>query len=423
MTSEKAAPPISSSAYAVFGNPIKHSKSPAIHTAFSEQFDDDITYRAVRVEVDEFELKVSRFFQRGGGGLNVTLPFKERAFAMADEATDRATRACAANCLIPLPDGRIRADNTDGIGMVRDILRFNEVAIEDLEAGRLQSGETLQNYLERHQFNEFFRRNYLISMASAIWSANFEESLNFPAEFFVRFFKNHGLLQVKNRPQWRVLKGGSKSYLSPLCAPFADSIRTSCEVVSIQREPNAPAKLRTREGEELIFDDIVIAAHADQALRLLSDADVKESAILSELPYSENEVVLHTDTNLLPKRQLAWSSWNYRLRDSNKRATLTYNMNILQGISSPETFCVTLNDTASIDPATILGEYRYAHPQFTIAGISAQERWQEINGPRNTWFCGAYWRNGFHEDGLFSGNRVADAILEKRGLSRTGLAA
>lgn len=309
------------------------------------------------------------------------------------------------------------------IGMVREILRFNDVAIADLEAGRLQSGETLQHYLERHRFSEFFRRNYLISMASAIWSATFEESLNFPAEFFVRFFKNHGLLQIKNRPQWRVLKGGSQSYLSPLCAPFAENIRTACEVISIQRIHNAAPQLRTREGEELVFDDIVIAAHADEALRLLSDADTKEATILSALPYSENEVVLHTDTRLLPKRRLAWSSWNYRLRDNNDQATLTYNMNILQGIESPETFCVTLNDTASIDPTTILGEYRYAHPQFTIAGIRAQEQWAEINGPRNTWFCGAYWRNGFHEDGLFSGNRVADAILRKRGLKNEGLAA
>jgi len=149
---------------------------------------------------------------------------------------------------------------------------------------------------------------------------------------------------------------------------------------------------------------------------LLSDIDDTESSVLSELPYSDNEVVLHTDTRLLPKKRLAWSSWNYRLRQSNSQATLTYNMNILQGINSPETFCVTLNDTDSIDPDTILGEYRYAHPQFTIKGIAAQQRWQDINGPRNTWFCGAYWRNGFHEDGLFSGNRVADAILNKRGL-------
>ena len=301
------------------------------------------------------------------------------------------------------------------VGMVRDILRFNKVAVEDLEAGRLQRGETLQAYLERHGFNEFFRRNYLISMASAIWSANFEESLNFPAEFFVRFFKNHGLLQVKNRPQWRVLKGGSQSYLSPLCAPFEANIRTNCAVTAVVRETNQLPKLRTCNGEELVFDDIVIAAHADEAIALLSDIDDTESSVLSELPYSDNEVVLHTDTRLLPKKRLAWSSWNYRLRQSNSQATLTYNMNILQGINSPETFCVTLNDTDSIDPDTILGEYRYAHPQFTIKGIAAQQRWSDINGPRNTWFCGAYWRNGFHEDGLFSGNRVADAILNKRG--------
>ena len=309
------------------------------------------------------------------------------------------------------------------IGMVRDILRFNEVAIADLESGRLQSGETLQDYLERHQFSEFFRRNYLISMASAIWSANFEESLNFPAEFFVRFFKNHGLLQVKNRPQWRVLKGGSQSYLKPLCAPFLESIRTSCAVAAIKRAADSKPQLRTQDGEVLFFDDIVIAAHGDQALGLLCDADPTEHAILSELPYSENDVVLHTDTRLLPKRQRAWSSWNYRLKSRNDQATLTYNMNILQGFECPETFCVTLNDTASIDPKKILGEYRYAHPQFTIAGIAAQQRWEEINGARNTWFCGAYWRNGFHEDGLFSGNRVADAILAKRGLAVKGIPA
>ena len=302
------------------------------------------------------------------------------------------------------------------VGMIIDILRFNKVAVDDLEAGRLRSGETLQDYLERYDFNEFFRRNYLISMASAIWSANLEESLNFPAEFFVRFFKNHGLLQVKNRPQWRVLRGGSQSYLAPLCAPFAKNIRTNCGVTAVIREAGQSPKLRTHRGEELTFDDIVIATHADQAMAILSDIDDTESSVLSELPYSENEVVLHTDTRLLPNKRLAWSSWNYRLRASNTQATLTYNMNILQGINSPEVFCVTLNDTEAIDPRTILGEYRYAHPQFTVKGIEAQQRWRDINGPRNTWFCGAYWRNGFHEDGLFSGNRVSDAIIKKRGL-------
>lgn len=345
--------------------------------------------------------------------LGVTNQPTSMGFSVSDDATGLEY---AGNNLNTLFAQRRNLLSPKFVGMVREILRFNKVAVKDLEAGRLRSGETLEEYLQRHGFNEFFRRNYLISMASAIWSANFEESLNFPAEFFVRFFKNHGLLQVKNRPQWRVLRGGSQSYLAPLCAPFEESIRTNCEVAAVVREANQSPKLRTCHGEELVFDDIVIATHADQAMAMLSDIDDTESRVLSELPYSENAVVLHTDTRLLPKKKLAWSSWNYRLRESTSQATLTYNMNILQGINSPETFCVTLNDTNAIDPSTILGEYRYAHPQFTIKGIASQQRWIDINGPRNTWFCGAYWRNGFHEDGLFSGNRVANAIIKKRGL-------
>ena len=345
--------------------------------------------------------------------LGVTNQPTSMGFSVSDDATGLEY---AGNNLNTLFAQRRNLLSPKFVGMVREILRFNKVSVEDLEAGRLRSGETLEEYLQRHGFNEFFRRNYLISMASAIWSANFEESLNFPAEFFVRFFKNHGLLQVKNRPQWRVLRGGSQSYLAPLCAPFEESIRTNCEVAAVVREANQSPKLRTCHGEELVFDDIVIATHADQAMAMLSDIDDTESRVLSELPYSENAVVLHTDTRLLPKKKLAWSSWNYRLRESTSQATLTYNMNILQGINSPETFCVTLNDTNAIDPSTILGEYRYAHPQFTIKGIASQQRWIDINGPRNTWFCGAYWRNGFHEDGLFSGNRVANAIIKKRGL-------
>ena len=345
--------------------------------------------------------------------LGVTNQPTSMGFSVSDDATGLEY---AGNNLNTLFAQRRNLLSPKFVGMVREILRFNKVAVKDLEAGRLRSGETLEEYLQRHGFNEFFRRNYLISMASAIWSANFEESLNFPAEFFVRFFKNHGLLQVKNRPQWRVLRGGSQSYLAPISAPFEESIRTNCEVAAVVREANQSPKLRTCHGEELVFDDIVIATHADQAMAMLSDIDDTESRVLSALPYSENAVVLHTDTRLLPKKKLAWSSWNYRLRESTSQATLTYNMNILQGINSPETFCVTLNDTNAIDPSTILGEYRYAHPQFTIKGIASQQRWIDINGPRNTWFCGAYWRNGFHEDGLFSGNRVANAIIKKRGL-------
>ena len=298
------------------------------------------------------------------------------------------------------------------LSMVMEILRFNRQAIADLEAGNLSSGETLEAYLTRHSFSDFFRRHYLISMAAAIWSANFREALNFPAEFFVRFFKNHGLLQIGNRPQWRVLQGGSRSYLDPITSAYRDNIRVNSKVIAIERTPSG-VRLRLHDGQEHEFDHVVIAAHSDQALAMLSDADPNEQSILESLPYSNNEVVLHTDEALLPSNRKAWSSWNYRLRANTDRATLTYNMNILQGLTAPETFCVTLNDSDAIEPTSILGEYEYAHPQFTIEGIAAQARWPEINGPRNTYFCGAYWQNGFHEDGLSSGLRAADALVAK----------
>ncbi len=298
------------------------------------------------------------------------------------------------------------------LSMVMEILRFNRQAVADLDAGKLSSGETLEHYLLRHKFSEQFRRNYLISMAAAIWSANFREALNFPAEFFVRFFKNHGLLQIGNRPQWRVLKSGSQAYLKPITESYSEHIRVNSKVTNIERRPDC-VRLRLQSGEEHVVDQIVIATHSDQALAMLDDADDTEHELLSALPYSDNEVVLHTDASLLPKNRLAWSSWNYRLRSSTDRATLTYNMNILQGLPAPETFCVTLNDTDAIDPDSILGEYRYAHPQFTIEGIAAQARWAEINGHRNTYFCGAYWQNGFHEDGLVSGLRAADTLLTR----------
>jgi predicted NAD/FAD-binding protein len=159
---------------------------------------------------------------------------------------------------------------------------------------------------------------------------------------------------------------------------------------------------------------VVIATHSDEALAMLGDATEAEKAVLGALPYRDNEVILHTDTRLLPKIQRAWSSWNYRLKPGNGRATVTYNMNILQGLDAPETFCVTLNDTASINPHRILGRFNYAHPQFTLAGMQAQQRWGDINGQNGTWFCGAYWQNGFHEDGLSSGLRVAENLCAAR---------
>ena len=295
--------------------------------------------------------------------------------------------------------------------MVRDILRFNREAIADLDAGQLDVGMTLGSYLHSRRYSREFIEHYLVPMGAAIWSASTKTMLDFPLVFFIRFFKNHGLLSVNHRPQWQVIPGGSRSYLAPLTASFTDRIRTHCHITSIQRFADRVV-IRSNNDEE-IFDEVVFACHSDEALQLLADASNNERNLLEALPYQDNEVILHTDTALLPRKRLAWSSWNYHLTALNQQqAILTYNMNILQGLQSRHTFCVTLNNTAAIAADKILGRYHYSHPVFTVEGIRAQERWQEINGVNRSWFCGAYWRNGFHEDGVWSALRVAQAFGE-----------
>lgn len=295
------------------------------------------------------------------------------------------------------------------LAMVRDILRFNRESVADLDAGRLTDDETLGEYLQRNRYSEGFRRDYLIAMGSAIWSSDCASMLDFPVLFFLRFFRNHGLLSIRNRPQWRVIEGGSREYIAPLCRRFEDRIYTNTPVQQLRRDP-AGAILRLGNGDEKRFDQVVIATHSDQALAMLGDASEAEKDILGALPYQANDVVLHTDTRLLPRNRKTWSSWNYRLGVDESRAVLTYNMNILQGINAPETFCVTLNDTDSINPHRILGRFTYDHPVFSLRGMAAQARWDEINGVNHTWYCGAYWHNGFHEDGVVSALRVARAM-------------
>lgn len=295
--------------------------------------------------------------------------------------------------------------------MVRDILRFNRESIIDLESGRLPPDMTLGAYLDQNKYSTEFRRDYLVPMGAAIWSASTRTMLEFPLVFFVRFFKNHGLLSVSNRPQWYVIPGGSRSYLEPLTRHYAHCIRTGSQIRSVQRNEDSVIITSERGAEH--FDQVIFACHSDEALALIADLSTAEQSILGALPYQVNDVVLHTDTRLLPEKRLAWSSWNYHLTsDEQAHAVLTYDMNILQGLKSNHTFCVTLNHTAAIDPAKILGRYAYSHPVFTLDGIKAQERWAEINGVNRSWFCGAYWRNGFHEDGVVSALRVCEALGE-----------
>ena len=294
--------------------------------------------------------------------------------------------------------------------MLRDILRFNKQSIDDLDNGRLDDGISLGEYLRKNGYGNMFIDKYLVPMGAAIWSSGTHAMLDFSALFFVRFFKNHGLLSVKNRPQWRTIVGGSKAYLSPLTTSFQNAIRLNSKIKSVQRENNK-VHLLMHDGGVETYDAVVFATHSDQALRLLEKPSQAEQEILSAIPYQLNDVVLHTDERLLPHRKLAWACWNYRLassREDQQLAKLTYNMNLLQGLESEQTFSVSLNQNDSIREDHILGQYRYSHPVFTLSGMAAQKRQNEINGRDNTWFCGAYWRNGFHEDGVVSALNVID---------------
>ena len=307
--------------------------------------------------------------------------------------------------------------------MLRDIVSFNKKAIKDLQAGNIPAELSLGEYLNDKGYGTLFRDKYLVPMGAAIWSSTIDAMEDFPALFFIRFFKNHGLLSVKNRPQWYTIEGGSRNYLPALTESFSDSILTNTSISKIQRTNEYVDIEYTNRGNssaaEVIdkerFDAIVFATHSDQALALLDDATANEKNILGAIPYRSNEVVLHTDASRLPWRERAWSSWNYRLSkghstDESSLAKLTYSMNILQGIESDTVFCVSLNQTDEIDQSKILGVYNYSHPVFTAEGVVAQARRNEISGVNNTWFCGAYWANGFHEDGVSSALDVVGSV-------------
>jgi predicted NAD/FAD-binding protein len=289
--------------------------------------------------------------------------------------------------------------------MVADIVRFYR------ESKALLSAEdddlTLGDYLKLNGYGNAFIDHHIVPMGSAIWSADPENMLSFPARYFVQFFNHHGFLELKDRPHWRVVDGGSHAYVKKLIAPFQDRIRLSAPVASIARVGDQ-VRIAAGDGTRDTYDAVFIAAHSDQALVMLEDPTLAETSILGAMPYAENSIVLHTDTSILPRRKRAWASWNYLLPDDpRKGSTVTYNQNILQGLDAPETFCVTLNQTDLIDPAHVIQSFTYHHPQFTVDSVRAQKRKQEISGHNKTYYCGAYWGFGFHEDGV---NSAIDAV-------------
>lgn len=295
--------------------------------------------------------------------------------------------------------------------MLRDILRFNRDAPELLQS--CDDNLSLGTYLQQQAYSQEFIRNYIIPMGAAIWSTDPQKMQDFPAYNFVRFFHNHGLLSISDRPTWYVIQGGSKQYVTKLIQPFRDRIRLNSPIHSIRRYPDH-VEITPRNQPSERFDAVFIASHSDQALAMLDDASSLEREILTAIPYQENTAVLHTDQAVLPKRRLAWAAWNYHLLPHQEsQVALTYNMNILQGLDSDTQFCVTLNNDSAIDESHILKRMRYHHPVFTPAGMTAQQRQHEINGIKRTYFCGAYWRYGFHEDGVVSALNAIEHFNEQ----------
>ena len=283
--------------------------------------------------------------------------------------------------------------------MIRDILHFNETALPSID--HLDETQSLGDYLSESGYSQEFVDHYLVPMAASIWSAEPVSVLDMPVKFLVRFFDNHGLLQIKDRPVWRVIKGGSRQYVAKLVAEHRDRIRLNSPVQSIRRLGNS-VELYSASGGREVFDYVFVACHSDQALSLLKDATPTEREVLGAIRYQPNEAILHTDDSLMPKRRRAWAAWNYHIpQDATRHVSVTYNMNILQGLVTNNQYLVTLNNDQDIDPARIIRTVQYEHPVYSREAVAAQRRQADVNQNR-TFFCGAYWRNGFHEDGVVS---------------------
>jgi predicted NAD/FAD-binding protein len=288
--------------------------------------------------------------------------------------------------------------------MIADIFRFRRRSVALLTDADYDLG--IGAYLESNRYSKSFIQYFLIPMGAAIWSAEPGRFHEFPARYFVEFFRNHGFLNVRHQPQWLTISGGSRCYVERLTKPYANRIRLSCPVEAVKRHENH-VEVKPQRGEAETFDQAVLATHSDQALSMLSDASEAERQILSAIPYQENLTTLHKDVSLLPRRRACWASWNYRIpREPVQGVALTYDMNILQSLPLREEICVTLNQPQRVDPEKTFQTLVYHHPVYTPEGLRARQRLGEINGVNRTFFCGAYWGYGFHEDGVNSALEV-----------------
>lgn len=289
--------------------------------------------------------------------------------------------------------------------MLRDILHFNACAQRDLAAGKLD-GLTLGQYLDQIGAAEQFRVCYLLPMGAAIWSSTESAMADYPAEAFVKFFNNHRLMHA-SRPKWQTVKGGSRQYVTRIVADLDSAGCAFAGAAASVRRDSRGVEVTDATGTAHRFDEVILACHSDQALALLADADTDERELLGAIPYAANTAVLHRDTTLLPRRKGAHAAWCYLREAGHEGASVTYDMNRLQGIHADKPLLVTLNPAREPDPDKVFGRYQYDHPQFTSPGLAAQRIFNRIQGVRHTWFAGAWLGYGFHEDGLRAGLRAA----------------
>ena len=295
------------------------------------------------------------------------------------------------------------------LSLLREIVRFNREAPAILRAPEAER-QTLGDFLESRRFGDAFTRQYLLPMASAIWSASLDAIRSFPALTLVRFLDNHGLLSLSAQPTWKVVAGGSHTYIPRLTAPVSTGIHAATEIASVRRSER-DVTIAFHDRPSMRFDEVVFACHGDQALSLLADPSDRERDVLSNFTTTANVAWLHTDPSMLPALPRARASWNYRLGAAAGAApTVTYDLNRLQGLATPEQYCVTLNPDGGIDERRVLRKFVYRHPLYTRAAVAAQRRWNEVSGVHGIHYCGAYWGYGFHEDGLNSAIRVASAL-------------
>lgn len=293
------------------------------------------------------------------------------------------------------------------LNMLADIYRFNRAGMKAAELGSLSDQQTVGEFLAVCKVGKAFWRQYLVPMAAAIWSSSPHSILDFPARFMIDFFANHGLMQLKNRPQWRTIIGGSRKYVQALLEPIGHSVRLNSRVQRIDRDESGVTVVLA-DGCSERFDEVVLACHADQALSILSAPTFSERQILGSIAYHTNTAVLHTDARLMPRSRRAWASWNYHISERDDcGASVTYDVSRLQSHDSPTPILVTLNPTQAIAEDKVIRVFNYDHPAYSVETIAAQRRYSEINNHHRTHYCGAYWGFGFHEDGVNSALAVA----------------